>query len=414
MENKHMPVYVVPADLNYYLVKGNMPMMVAANGTIGVVSDFTTPKGQTVQVRFIRRYVDVQLKLPIFRETAQKINRKYKNSLRIDGYAGGTEPGGGVWNYHVDSPEALGKLMQIIYALFGPAIKSESCGALCPDQDATLRQVALTAEPLIKASHGEELLQKVVQLAKERSCPYPSVLDRSAQSVLFKALELTNGNEEKYSYERLRILRALVVLEDSELANGFDGFKLGSGPYREGQSPKFLTDVRCLLMAGLRVRRSITSMSSYLPPGEQAVKVMPPVRNFSIAGIAPVGPISVKRREIDGYAPLSARADEAILSASQMLMAIIDTEITKEKNEIEESLEARRTGQADWRGVEFGISQLVTLYLLAATATRELELPDESRNYLSLAREQFELLPDGYRQYVRESVVESWCLARIG
>jgi hypothetical protein len=75
-------------------------------------------------------YWEVKLSRPIKFEDACRLNESWKEQIRVDGFAGGTEPRqSGVSSYHVDSQAGLNTLVQFIAELNGtPA-------AWLPDSD---------------------------------------------------------------------------------------------------------------------------------------------------------------------------------------------------------------------------------------------------------------------------------------
>jgi len=71
-------------------------------------------------------YWVVQLSKPLERRYARQMNKQWKHVIRVDGYAGGTEPGMGVSTYHVDTQEGLNHLASFLKQRYGVYRKRSS------------------------------------------------------------------------------------------------------------------------------------------------------------------------------------------------------------------------------------------------------------------------------------------------
>ncbi len=82
--------------------------------------------GQVVQFRRAWTYWVVELSRPLERRYARQMNRNWKHIIRVDGYAGGTDPGMGVFTYHVDTQEGLNHLASFLKQRYGVYRKRSS------------------------------------------------------------------------------------------------------------------------------------------------------------------------------------------------------------------------------------------------------------------------------------------------
>ncbi len=85
-----------------------------------LIGVFATSSGQEVVCRRAWYYWVVSLKQPLSYEDAKRLNEKWAGKVRVDGYAGGKEPGKhGVYHYHVDTQDGLNALFMELKAVCG-------------------------------------------------------------------------------------------------------------------------------------------------------------------------------------------------------------------------------------------------------------------------------------------------------
>lgn len=119
-------------------------------------------------------YWVVRLSLPLPYEAALALNSKWSAQARVEGYAGGKEPGaGGVSSYHVDTAEALAALKDALCGAFGetihlPGPHPQIEQASVSDEILGLLRLSKTMER--NENLADRLLIEAMNLA-ETSCP---------------------------------------------------------------------------------------------------------------------------------------------------------------------------------------------------------------------------------------------------
>lgn len=172
-------------------------------------------------------YWVVRLSKPVSAKAARRLNLDWGKVIRVDGYAGGTEPSeGGVDVYHVDSQAGLNRLVQFLIELYGE-----------PE------------DRLPDASLGVRYARFLTILSKHVG---------GSSRLYFVAPPCSSGALARMEIEALQMLKGP---EDYVIANGRNAIELALRAF--GPRSRLVREARLNLSA--RLSESITRKIAYAP-----------------------------------------------------------------------------------------------------------------------------------------------------